>query len=129
MNVALKFVSLGFGHAAQCNEIWMIIRQNSAQAQRLSVAAKKEGKFLDLTAHRKTKSIIMFKNGFVAGSPFSVKTLYNRIRKAVSDELIIDGKTEREIAEALSEAEEDAIDDNYAAEDDEPYEDVNADTG
>ena len=83
--------------------------------------------YLDLTARRHRKSIILFKDGHVAASPFSVKTLYNRLRKAVSDEIILDSRSEREIAEVLTEEEEDAMDETDTVEEDEEYEDLDAD--
>lgn len=122
MSQDLRFVSLGFGNAAQCNQVWMVMRDNTAQAGRIAAAAKSSGQYLDLTARRPRKSIIIFMNGVVAGSPFSVKTLYNRLRKACTDEVHVDAKSEKEI----SDEEEDALDDVDAEVDDEEAEDLDA---
>ena len=86
MTSDIRFVSLGFGHVAQCNMIWGAARKGTAQSQRLMNKAKKEGKYLDWTATRALKSLIFLTNGYVIGSPFNVSTVYARLRKATESD-------------------------------------------
>ena len=116
----LRFVSTGFGTIVQCNMIWSIMRVKTQQSRRIIRAAKKEERWLDYTAGRPMKSIILLTNNIVIASPFAVSTLYGRIRAATEHALGFDTFTEQrlktEAKKHISEIEEDDIEDDEDSE-------------
>lgn len=132
MNADLRFVSTGFGTIVQCNMIWSIMRIRSEQSKRIVREAKSENRWLDYTARRPMKSIILLTNNVVIGSPFSVATLYGRIREATERSLGFDTYTEQrlrtEAKKHISEIEEDYSEDEDDTErEDGEFEDLDED--
>ena len=97
----LRFVYTGFGTAVQANEIWGLMRTDGKVARSLLRQAKAEGRWLNWTAGRATKSMLFLNNGMVIACSYSVKTMYERIRKATESNMAYDYKTE---AKLLTEA-------------------------
>lgn len=93
MNTECRFMSLGYGHLTQVNMIWAVSKLGSAQVTRLLAQAKAEERFLDWTSRRPMKTLVFLTNGMVIGSPFSVTTLYQRLRKATEQRVIVDQET------------------------------------
>lgn len=93
MNTECRFMSLGYGHLTQVNMIWAVSKLGSAQVSRLLAQAKAEERFLDWTSRRPMKTLVFLTNGMVIGSPFSVTTLYQRLRKATEQRVIVDQDT------------------------------------
>lgn len=80
MNITpLCFVSLGFGNVICANQIFAVSRLNTAQGRRIIASAKAENRFLDWTAHRPVKSLVITMDGRVIGSPFTVGTIHKRL--------------------------------------------------
>ena len=95
----LRFVSMGFGTLLQCNMIWGVMRLKTEQSKTILRQAKEEGRWLDLTARRATKSIILLTNDVVATSPFSVSAIYGRIKDVTrNNDIILSDATERQLA-------------------------------
>lgn len=92
----LRFVSLGHGHVACANNIWAVVRINTAQNRRLLAAAKAEGRFLDWTAHKPIKALVLMDNGIVIGSSFSVSAIFGRLNKACEYDVANDLKLAEE---------------------------------
>lgn len=63
----------------------------SANARRLSKAAKDEKTFLDLTAGRTTKALILLDDGKVYGCALTPRTIAQRIH-----DVIVEGESEDE---------------------------------
>lgn len=78
----LRFVSLGHGHVACANNIWAVVKIKTAQNRRILARAKAEDRFLDWTAHKPLKALVLMDNGSVIGSSFSVATIFGRLNKA-----------------------------------------------
>lgn len=57
--------------------------------------AKKEGKWINWTAGRSAKSILLLDNGYLISCAYSVKTMYQRIRKATEENAPVDYSTEQ----------------------------------
>lgn len=85
---------MGFGSILQANMVWGVIRQGTAQAARITKEAKEEGRFLDLTARRPVKSVVLLTNNVIVASPFSVGTVLTRLRKATETYYTIDKNEE-----------------------------------
>lgn len=82
MTTPLRFVSLGHGHVACANNIWAVVRTDTAQNRRLLRKAKEQGLYLDWTARRPMKALVLLDNGQVIGSCFSVTTIFHRLSEA-----------------------------------------------
>lgn len=116
---------MGFGTVCQCNMIWAVMRVGSAQSQRILREAKAEDRFMDWTARRPMKSIVLLTNNIVIASPFAVTTVYNRIRRATETNTSMDFPTQKEIT--AQEAAADMEDDEDAEVNDGEYEDLDED--
>ena len=88
----LRFVSLGFGHVVCANRIYCVVRVNTAQNRRILSRAKEEGRFMDWTAHKKMKSLVLLDDGTVLGSSFSVATIFSRLNKVCGYDVTKDTK-------------------------------------
>lgn len=125
MSTDLRFVSLGFGHAAQCNMIWGVARKGTAQSQRLLAQAKKAGTYLDWTAKRQLKSLIFMTNGYVIGSPFNANTVFTRLKRATFEDVVsLDPQTEQDLRRKPPIRLVDEEDDDFDEEYDESEEDI-----
>lgn len=107
------------------------MRCGSEQGKRIVAEARMNGTLLDLTAHHPRKSLILFINGTVGVSPFSVKTIYNRLHRAVCDEPIIErtpiSSLTPAMEEAMEEAEQEELDNRESEEEDGEEDDLDAD--
>lgn len=88
----LRFVSLGHGHVACANNIWAVVKIKTAQNRRILARAKAEDRFLDWTAHKPLKALVLMDNGSVIGSSFSVATIFGRLNKACEYDVAKDMK-------------------------------------
>lgn len=96
MNSQLRFVSLGFDHVVCANRVWAVVQPNRAQSKRLMARAKSEGTYLDWTCTKKMKALVLLDNGYVIGSPFSVSTIYGRLRRSTEYEVETDTRLKDE---------------------------------
>ena len=92
----LRFVSLGHGHVACANNIWAVVKINTAQNRRILARAKAEDRYLDWTAHKPMKALVLMDNGSVIGSSFSVATIFGRLNKACEYDVTRDLKLAEE---------------------------------
>lgn len=88
----LRFVSLGYGHVVCANRIYCVVRVDTAQNRRILKCAKTEGRFMDWSAHKKIKSLILLDDATVIGSFFSVATIFSRLNKACGYDVTKDTK-------------------------------------
>lgn len=125
MTSDLRFVSLGFGHIIQCNMVWAVIKVSTAQAQRLVKQAKKNGTYLDWRAGRACKSIVLCTNDRVIASPFSVVTVFNRLKRATTEFVSVDFQTEHILQKEWKKRDvsETEFDDEYLDDEEDTYED------
>lgn len=90
----LRFVYTGFGTAVQANEIWALMRTKGKVYKTFLEKAKKDGTWVNWTAGRAAKSILLLNNGYVISCAYSVKTMYERIRRATEENKPVDLSTE-----------------------------------
>ena len=83
-NVMGKMVNVGFGNVINVDRIIAIMTPDAAQTKRAISRAKDEGKFLDASHGRSTRSVIITDSGHIILSALIPITISERIsRQAV----------------------------------------------
>jgi hypothetical protein len=89
--MSYHLLSIGFGSNVVADEVLAIVSPNSAPMRRLREEAREEGRLLDATFGRRTRSIILMKNSFVVLSAIQSETIAQRFA-ALNDK----GRSENE---------------------------------
>lgn len=76
-----KMVNVGFNNAVSVDRIVAVMTPDAAQTKRTVARAKSEGKFLDATHGRRTRSIIVIDSGHVVASGYTTSTISERISR------------------------------------------------
>ncbi len=78
------FVDVGFGNCVEISKLISVSRVDSAPIKRMAQKAKDEGRFIDLTQGRKTRSYIVSSDNrgmVVMGSASTPVTIIERMEK------------------------------------------------
>lgn len=73
-----QFVDIGFGNMVNFDKVFTIVNPDSAPAKRMVQKAREEGKVIDGTQGRKTKSIMVLRENQVVLSALRPETLVGR---------------------------------------------------
>ncbi|HMA67493.1 MAG TPA: DUF370 domain-containing protein [Desulfosalsimonadaceae bacterium] len=76
--MSYNLLSIGFGSNVVADEVLAIVSPNSAPMRRLKEDAREEGRLLDATFGRRTRSIILMKNNYVVLSAIQSETIAQR---------------------------------------------------
>lgn len=79
MTTQIKFFHAGMGNFVCANRVVAMINPNTACGRRHLKAAKKDGSYIDCTASRPLKTIVLLEEGLVLGSAIRAKTLACRV--------------------------------------------------
>lgn len=74
-----KLLNIGFGNSVLASRVVCIINPSSAPSRRLREDAKEEGRLIDATQGRKTRSIIITDSNHVILAAVQVETLGQRL--------------------------------------------------
>ncbi len=74
------FLNIGFGNVVSINKVVTIINSGSSPVKRLKDEAKRQGKMVDATQGRKTRSIIVTESGHIILSAIAVETIVQRLK-------------------------------------------------
>ena len=74
-------VSVGFGNFVNKDRIVAIVSPNSAPIRKLKEQLKDDGKMIDVTQGRKTRSVIIMDSGHVILSGIAVETISERVNE------------------------------------------------
>lgn len=77
-----KMVSIGFGNVVSVERIIAIMTPESAQTKRIIAHAKEEGKFLDGSHGRRTRSVVIMDDGHVIFSGLLPQTIGERVARS-----------------------------------------------
>ncbi len=77
-DVAPVLVNIGFGNVVYAPKVVTIVTPGSAPMKRLREEAKKEGKLVDATEGRRTRSIIVTDSNHIILSALQVETITQR---------------------------------------------------
>lgn len=73
-----QFVNIGFGNIVNFEKVLSIILPDSAPAKRIIQSAKEEGRIIDATQGRRTKSVIILETNHIVLSSLQPETLSSR---------------------------------------------------
>jgi len=79
LKMGMKLLSIGFGSTVPISRIIAILTPNSAPMKRLKEEAKKDGRLVDATYGRKTRSIIVTDSNHIILSSLHAETLAQRL--------------------------------------------------
>ena len=74
-------VSVGFGNFVNKNRIVAVVSPNSAPIRKLKEQLKEDGKIIDVTQGRKTRSVIIMDSGHIILSGIAVETIAERVNE------------------------------------------------
>ena len=75
----MKFINIGFGNMVSANRIVAIACPDSAPVKRLVQDAKDDGRAIDVTCGRRTRSVIITDSEHVILSAIQTETIANRL--------------------------------------------------
>ena len=87
-DVSAVLVNIGFGNVVAASKVVAIVTPGSAPMKRMREEAKKDGKLVDATQGRRTRSIIITESDHIILSALQAETITQRFLegKGVSDE-------------------------------------------
>jgi len=75
----MKFINVGFGNMILDERVVALVSPDSAPAKRTVAEAKENGRFIDCTSGRRTKSVIITDSDHVVISALAPEILANRL--------------------------------------------------
>jgi len=76
----MQLLNIGFGNTVMVDRIVAVINTGSSPARKLKDAAKTEGKLIDVTEGRRTRSIIVMDSNHVVLSSVQPDTISQRLQ-------------------------------------------------
>ncbi len=84
----MKFINIGFGNMVSAGRIIAVASPDSAPIKRLVQDAREDGRVIDVSCGRRTRSVIVTDSDHVILSAIQAETITNRI--ATDDEVAED---------------------------------------
>ena len=75
----MKFISIGYGNSIAVERIVALVSPESAPIKRLMQDAKDEGRVIDVSCGRRTRSVIITDSEHVIFSAIQAETIANRL--------------------------------------------------
>ncbi len=75
----MKFVSIGYGNTIAADRIVVVTSPDSAPVKRMIQDAKEQGRVIDVSSGRKTRSVIVTDSEHIILSALAVDTLSQRL--------------------------------------------------
>ena len=82
----MKFINIGFGNMVSAGRIVAIASPDSAPVKRLVQDAKEEGRVIDVSCGRRTRSVIITDSEHVILSAIQSETIANRLDSNTADD-------------------------------------------
>ena len=82
----MKFINIGFGNMVSAGRIVAIAPPDSAPVKRLVQDAKEEGRVIDVSCGRRTRSVIVTDSDHVILSAIQAETITNRLATDLADD-------------------------------------------
>ena len=83
----IKFINVGFGNMVSAGRIVAVASPDSAPIKRLVQDAREDGRVIDVSCGRRTRSVVITDSDHVILSAIQAETITNRI---VTDEVVAD---------------------------------------
>ena len=90
----MKFINVGFGNMVASERITVLASPDSAPMKRLVQDAKDDGRAIDVTCGRRTRTIIITDSEHVVLSALQPETIANRLENNAADEDTLDAESE-----------------------------------
>jgi len=81
----MKFISIGFGNMIASGRVITVVSPESAPVKRLVQDAREQGRVIDVTCGRRTRSVIVTDSDHVILSAIQSETISNRLNGIGSD--------------------------------------------
>ena len=75
----MKFINIGFGNRVAAERIVALVSPDSSPIKRLIADAKDDGRVIDVTCGRRTRSVIVTDSEHVILSAIQAETISNRL--------------------------------------------------
>lgn len=76
----MKLLNVGFGNTVMVERVIAVVNTGSSPARKLKELAKKEGKLIDVTEGRRTRSILVMDSNHVVLSSVQSDTITQRMQ-------------------------------------------------
>ncbi len=76
----MQLLNVGFGNTVMVSRVIAVVNTGSSPARKLKEAAKKEGKLIDVTEGRRTRSILVMDSNHVILSSVQPDTISQRMQ-------------------------------------------------
>ena len=86
----MKFINVGFGNMVAAERIVALASPDSAPVKRLMQDAKDDGRSIDVTCGRRTRSVIITDSEHVILSAIQTETIANRLDNSADDDDTVD---------------------------------------
>ena len=90
----MKFVNVGFGNMVASERITVLASPDSAPMKRLVQDAKDDGRAIDVTCGRRTRTIIITDAEHVVLSALTPEKIANRLENNAADEDALDAESD-----------------------------------
>ncbi|MCD6420184.1 MAG: DUF370 domain-containing protein [Synergistetes bacterium] len=84
--MAIRFINVGFGSMVSANRIIAVVSSNSSPIKKIKEEARDNGKLIDVTHGRRTRSIIIMDSGHIILSALHSDTISGRINSNEPEE-------------------------------------------
>ena len=82
----MKFINVGFGNMVSADRVVALANPDSAPIKRLIQDSKDDGRAIDVTCGRRTRSVIITDSDHVILSAIQTETIANRLDNTDGDE-------------------------------------------
>ena len=94
----MKFINVGFGNLVAADRVVALATPDSAPIKRLIQDSKDDGRAIDVTCGRRTRSVIITDSEHVILSAIQTETIANRLQDSDAGEDEEEGEEEEEDA-------------------------------
>lgn len=81
----MKFINIGFGNMVAANRVVTLVSPDSAPIKRLISDAREDGRVIDVSCGRRTRSVIVTDSDHVILSAIQTETIANRLEGDTSN--------------------------------------------
>ena len=90
----MRFINVGFGNMVAAERITILASPDSAPMKRLVQDAKDDGRAIDVTCGRRTRTIIITDSEHVVLSALTPEKIANRLENNAADEDALDAESD-----------------------------------
>lgn len=91
----MRLLNIGFGNTVMVERVVAVINTGSSPARKLKEAAKMEGRLVDVTEGRRTRSILVMDSNHIILSSIQSDTISQRLQALRQDVLLAEHHNER----------------------------------